>query len=368
MDRASDAVQHYLEVMNLQPGDWETHYNTGNALWESKPPNLVGAIEQFKEALVLNPENADVVYNLANALMENEEFQDSIMLFESLDDASATVMYNLGALYGKIGKDDKARESLEKSIELDPTNDLTRLNLGNLLAKMGDSIGAVREYKKAIGLNPQSFNAHRNLAYSLLEQGELEEGVASLKKVLEIVPDDEEAKTYLEDVERAQQESDKLTADIAAAREAVDAAPESVGTRAKLAQLLHIGEFLEASIAEFEKCLEIQPGHPQLTKMVESVKQELIRTNGSAANSPVKEGGISKFFEEAPSDNSRDRSHSNVSPTNDGGGGFGMFAGKKKGRKMSQVGGGAGGKDALARKGSQRKMTNIGQLNAKVAP
>jgi hypothetical protein len=50
--------------------------------------------------------------------------------------------------------------------------------------------------------------------------------VASLKKVLEIVPDDEEAKTYLEDVERAQQESDKLTADIAAAREAVDAAPE----------------------------------------------------------------------------------------------------------------------------------------------
>jgi tetratricopeptide (TPR) repeat protein len=368
MNRSEEAVAHYLEIMNLKPGDFETHYNCGNALWSMVPPNREGAIMQYKEALVLNPEHLETVYNLANVLMESEEWEESITTFEiyvsDMADDEADVFYKLGGLYGKVGKDDKAREALEKCIELDPENDLAHLNLGNHLAKVKEPTLAVAQYQAAIKINALNSNAHKNLAFTLVEEGDLEAGLVSLDKFLEIVPGDEEALMYKDDIKRMLGAADKISADIAETKKVVDENPSNLAGRAKLAQLYQANDQHDEAIEQFEACLALQPGHPKLTDMLNRCKQELAYKQPVAltiadVNASSIANGSSKFFEEDSSDTgmgspmgNRGRADSSASnnspsPTHRSGGGFGMFGGKKKGRKMSNAGikKGASGRD-----------------------
>ena len=132
---------------------------------------------------------------------------------------------------------------------------------------------AVVEYRAAIELDPTNVNIIRNLAFTLIEHKRLEEGVEELRNVLKVHPDDEEMLSYMEQVQDELKQISELKAEIARCTQKVEAEP-TVMNLADLGMSLRNNEEYQAAIIQFEKCLELQPGHPQITEILNDIREQ----------------------------------------------------------------------------------------------
>lgn len=355
MGKPAEAIMQYQEVMRLEPGDGLTHYNCGNAFLTQGLHEQ--AIEQYSEAIILLPLHYDSHYNLSMALMKAGNFEEAIDAMENLllwdvehelgsegegesgelevsgaGDAgggskrdNSIIYYNIGYMKGKLGLTEKAIEYLKASIKIDRSNAYAHLNLGNFLALAKDAEGSLAAYREACKISPKDPKILRNMAYVLIEQENVEEGVLWLEKLLEVAPNDSEITSYLEQCQEELKMSRKIKEDIEAGLKVVEKEPQNVGARANLAMAMKADGNLAGAIAQFEECLNVQPGHPQIESFLKECQDQLKTTqsqNNAEPGSIEEEKTISKT------------------------GRFSMFGGKKKGRAMG------GGK----KQGSQRKV------------
>ena len=339
----ADAVQQYLEVMKLQPGDGLTHYNCGNALLMDG--NVELAIEKYRESLILMPEHKDSAYNLGMALMRVGEYAEACTVLEDFLergedtsereveeygvtvgeaekeasdhlDTAAFIYYNLGTMYSKLGKSRESIDALSKSIEIKPDNAYAHLNLGHELASSGDDDSALKAYREATVTAPKDAAILRNYAYVLVEQNNLVQGIEWLQKVLELSPEDGEIKSYLEQCQSELAMSTKIDESIKAGLESIaNDGAKNVGARANLALAYKAKGCFEEAILHFQECLNIQPGHPQIENFLKQCI-ELRREEEASGEDPREDM----------------REEEIVKAT----GRFRLFAGKKKGRKMSR--------------------------------
>ncbi len=78
----------------------------------------------------------------------------------------ATAHYNRGVTLHKLGKNDEARSSLQRALELDTSNKLAskiHYNLGNVANTLGDRKEAILQYRRSLEKNPSDANARHNL-------------------------------------------------------------------------------------------------------------------------------------------------------------------------------------------------------------
>ena len=166
-------------------------------------------VQTLQALLKEDPSNFQARRELSIILVNNgfnEEAEGNLEYLCKYFPDDAELHYNLGIVYEKLKKFDKAREAYEKAIEASPQEDFY-YNLGEVLVDLKD-------FQKAVSKNPKDVYAYFYLGYIYQDDGLTNFAIESYKKVLEVSPDyswayfnlgsiafkngnDEEAKEYL---------------------------------------------------------------------------------------------------------------------------------------------------------------------------
>ena len=121
-------------------------------------------------------------------------WQNSVTLHEHMlkmlgnDPYGAVICYRLGNVYRELGDDRKARESLNRALQVDPEMPEVHESLGEVLYKMGETSDAVAHYNAALRLVPDDFQARHNLGVALAAQGKFEEATVQFSEAVRLIP------------------------------------------------------------------------------------------------------------------------------------------------------------------------------------
>jgi len=137
---------------------------------------------------------------------------------------------DLGVVYERAGKLDRARAEYQSAIEADPAKPLFHFNLGNVLLRLGRRAEAECAYREAIRLRPAYADAHNNLAGLLLELGRRHEAHNEAQRAIEI--DGPRAAHYHDTLGRVLLALESYPAAVRAFRKAVEEAGRDAATAA----------------------------------------------------------------------------------------------------------------------------------------
>jgi tetratricopeptide (TPR) repeat protein len=187
--RVDEAISHYLQALQVNPGYAEAHYNLGNALL--KNGRVDEAITHFQEALQIKPNYAEAHNNLGNALLKNGRVDEAITHFqEALQIKSnyAEAHNNLGNALLKNGRVDEAITHFEQAVKITPDYAVAHNDLGSALRQKGRVDDAITHFEQAVQTKPDFAEAHYNLGNALLQMGRLDESIAQYQQAVQIKP------------------------------------------------------------------------------------------------------------------------------------------------------------------------------------
>ena len=78
----------------------------------------------------------------------------------------ADYYYNLGIVFGNLGKYQEALDAYKRAIKIKPDYAKAHYNLGTVYGKLGKHQEAIYPYKRAIRIKPDYADAHYDLGYS----------------------------------------------------------------------------------------------------------------------------------------------------------------------------------------------------------
>jgi hypothetical protein len=139
-------------------------------------------------------------------IRRNRDWKDGLTLYQNTlrySPDSGKAHNNLGFIYFKEGKYNRAKEEFERAVESEPDLAIAYHNLGNVYVRKGEYNRAIEEYKKAIELNPDSTKPHYGLGVVYREKGELAEAIKEWKRTLEIMQDYKGIKLGKSEIEKA---------------------------------------------------------------------------------------------------------------------------------------------------------------------
>lgn len=150
VQRPDEAIKYLGQAIGLTPGEALYHNEIAGSFVNLKNSNL--AIQESDKAILLSPANVNlkrtrfgVFINLATDnpnLLQNakETLIDAI----NLAPTDAKLFYNLGLVYARLGDQNKALETLQKTVGLKPNYKDARLAYAFLLAD-GKQIAEAKE-------------------------------------------------------------------------------------------------------------------------------------------------------------------------------------------------------------------------------
>ena len=93
---------------------------------------------------------------------------------------------DLGLLFERADKLDRARAEYGRAAAAKPDSPLFHFNLGNVLARLGERVEAEAAYREAIRLRPAYADAHNNLANLLLDLGRRHEAHKAALRAIQV--------------------------------------------------------------------------------------------------------------------------------------------------------------------------------------
>ncbi len=110
---------------------------------------------------------------------------------------------NMGDVYVKEGKLDKAVESFQEARRLRPGYADATHNLANTYLQKGDLEKAEEYFKEAVKENPELYQSYFLLSYIKIQNEEFQQAKAYLERTLELNPEHEDARQLLRQIEEA---------------------------------------------------------------------------------------------------------------------------------------------------------------------
>jgi Ca-activated chloride channel homolog len=81
--RYSEAQKHYENAKKIQPEDWRTHYNLGNAIYQQGRYKEAAVHYQKAAGMATRPaDRADVLHNLGNTHLKQQKWDDAVRTYE----------------------------------------------------------------------------------------------------------------------------------------------------------------------------------------------------------------------------------------------------------------------------------------------
>ena len=228
---AAMAVEEYNKAINLKNDYVPAHLYRGLITRRYKQIGdtlyRYGQIaEDFKKVIALEPNNSDAHYYLGMTYIDLDQRQDAkeILLktlqfkkkykgvylelgliaesegdhdkaighFEKeleIDPESVRTYQRLGDLYSSYSTDfGRAKETLEKALELQPNHVSTLLNYASTLYYLDQLGAATEQFETVIQINPKDLTANYNLALMYEYSGKTQQAISRWKKFLELNP------------------------------------------------------------------------------------------------------------------------------------------------------------------------------------
>ncbi len=219
-----DSSEPLMELSNLRfvegrAGEAEDYLRRARELWPSEPAALHDAAEAlrregrleeamawYREALRAGPEFAAAHVGIGAALIDggrHEEASESLAHAFSLDMDSATAAtahYLAGlALLGQERPTEAARQ-FERVVEQDPNHFQALDRLAHWRFGEREYEEALDLYRSQAALEPDNPTVHANIGVTLYFLGRTEEALASMQRVLGLDPDNESARSLVEEL------------------------------------------------------------------------------------------------------------------------------------------------------------------------
>jgi tetratricopeptide (TPR) repeat protein len=224
----------FKNVLQIDPKDWETHYQIGEALSKQgkienafkeysavvgNDPNHVMARVRVGQLLLLSRNVDDAEKMVDEALAKQADNVEALVLKAGVqtarnnsdaaiattekalqispDDVPATLM--LASINSRIGKQDKAISLLKQAIDKKADNVSFRTMLAGLYARNNQLDDAEQLLASIIKLEPKQVQHYKNLALFQVGIKQLDKAEATLRDAALQAPDDDAAKTNLVD-------------------------------------------------------------------------------------------------------------------------------------------------------------------------
>ena len=156
-------------------------------------------IENLQKILKEDPSNFQARRELSVLLADNGFNEEALVNLEYLAGyfpEDADLYYNLGILYEKTKKTEKAEESYKKAISIHPHEDFY-YNLGEVLVSLEKWNEAIDAFKEVIKTDSKDGNSYFNLGLCYLKKEDVKLATDNFQKAVEINPKDLYAQFYL---------------------------------------------------------------------------------------------------------------------------------------------------------------------------
>ena len=188
--RNSQIAEDFKQVIALEPNNSDAHYYLGMTYIDLDQRQ--NAKEILLKTLQFNKEYKGIYLQLGLIAEPEGEHDKAISHFEKeleIDPESATAYQRLGDLYSSYSADfGRAKETLEKALELQPNHVSTLLNYASTLYYL-DRLGAATEqFEIVIQLKPKDLTANYNLALMYEYTDKKQQAIKRWKKFLELNP------------------------------------------------------------------------------------------------------------------------------------------------------------------------------------
>jgi protein O-mannosyl-transferase len=169
--REEDAINHYLQALEIQPDFIDARINLGNALIDLG--RTEEAINHYLQVLKIKPDFAEIHINLGNALEKLDRIQEAtnhylqaIKIYPN----SAEAHFYLGVSLGKQGHLKNAINHLLKSLQIKPDSMEAHYNLGVAFLHQKNIERAINHFQKELQINPDFIPAKKNLSILMIQQ------------------------------------------------------------------------------------------------------------------------------------------------------------------------------------------------------
>jgi tetratricopeptide (TPR) repeat protein len=176
-ERWREAVQHYAELLPLQPEDPELFQSFGLCCQELGELDL--AEKAYQKTLNLGLDSAELQFNLGLVQLKKKKPKEAIArLQKALEKEPALTLANLAMAnaYRQLGDLESAESSLREELKINPNCADAAVNLGVVLQEKNKVGEAIHCYRKAIELNPHHPILHWNFAIASLLAGDYKTG------------------------------------------------------------------------------------------------------------------------------------------------------------------------------------------------
>ncbi len=274
------ALESFERCVAENPERDEVYYNIG--LVQYKMGDLDRAVQSFQKALQFNSNDSESHYNLGLIYIEKKYYSKAIDCFNNsvrIKPLDFNGYYNLGVVYSEMGDLEHACECINKALLLAPENQYIKDSLAHLMGTINEKTLDDPAKYYSIGL-------------FLAEQNHFEEALDNFRKCLELDPDNIEARLAREitiELMRAAQNKTE-TPEPQSEKKTEDAEVYfNSGVKHKL------NRDYEAALADFKKCLEINPNHNAERSSLYFI---ITQINSSRNEDPEKYYSTGLFFAE----------------------------------------------------------------------
>jgi predicted O-linked N-acetylglucosamine transferase (SPINDLY family) len=192
-----DAIACYQKALDLDPTFYKAIHNLVLALKEGQSQDLLTSVEQV---LYLDAGQPELHYNLGNALKAQGDLMGAVACYQkalAIDLGFYKALYSLGIVLYEQGQIHDAIASLEKAIHLQPDLPDPYNQLGIVLSSQYQLQQAAVALQTALALKPSFIEAYNNLGLVLQKQGLISDAIECYRKALDIQPDFQIARSNL---------------------------------------------------------------------------------------------------------------------------------------------------------------------------
>ncbi len=208
MHRYAAALDSYKVAVALDANDEMVHHQLGNVY--SKRGERAAAKRHQQRAIAIAPTFAAAHYQLGLLYAQEKRWTDAITAYRTAAAHDATlveVRYNLAQAYARAGDTAAAREQMalfeKRKATLTPLHQLRGAlqrtqdtderaqilaNIGRLYLKNGRYEKAVWEYQKALGMDAQLVPAYNGMGIAYTMLGRYSEAIVAQQKALKLQP------------------------------------------------------------------------------------------------------------------------------------------------------------------------------------
>ena len=187
----AEAVDAFREALQLNPDLAEAHFSLGVLLARQGKQSYSEAMQHFLQVLRLNPRDVDALVNVSNLLEAEGDLTASVTTMQkavgfATDKTRLYLM--LAQKQDKAGQYSDAVESFRETLKSGHPAPEARFGLGMALKHLRKFDEAIPEFEAVLRLNPDDPLAHFELGTVQSEQGQFTQALTQLQEAARLQP------------------------------------------------------------------------------------------------------------------------------------------------------------------------------------